>query len=104
MNCVARRTSSWILALSLSLLASGCGPDLDGTYQDDSGMVVMNIGPGDAASLTVMGQPGPCASYAVDGTVLTLMCDDGNLDFTVNNDGSLTGPPGAMFGSLRRVE
>ena len=104
MNRLTRRTSSWILALSLSLLASGCGPDLDGTYQDDSGMVVMNIGPGDAASLTIMGEAGPCASHTVSGSVLTLVCDDGNLDFTVNNDGSLTGPPGAMFGSLRRME
>jgi len=104
MNRHTHRTASWIFALSLSLVSYGCGPNLDGTYQDDSGMVVMNLGPGDAASLTIMGQAGPCASYSVDGTALTLVCDDGNLDFTVNNDGSLTGPPGAMFGALRRME
>ena len=104
MNRNFRRTSSWILVLSLSLLSYGCGPNLDGTYQDESGMVVLNIGPGDAASMSIMGEAGPCASYSVDGSVLTLLCDDGNLDFTVNNDGSLTGPPGAMFGALRRAE
>jgi hypothetical protein len=104
MNRLTHRASSWIFALSLSLATYGCGPNLDGTYQDDSGMVVLNLGPGDEATMTIMGQGGGCASYSVDGTVLTVVCDEGNLDFTVNNDGSLTGPPGAMFGALRRME
>jgi hypothetical protein len=104
MNRTTRRTSVRILAAALSLVAYGCGPNLDGTYQDEGGMVVMNIGPGDAANLMIMGVAGPCATYTVEGSVLTLVCDDGNLDFTVNNDGSLTGPAGAMFGTLRRSE
>lgn len=92
-----------VAAFGLLLTACG-GPSVNGTYQDAGGMTVLELKSGGDASITMMGEPGPCASYSHDGNTVTLQCDDGPLTFTINGDGSLTAPPGSFVGALRRMD
>ena len=101
---LARATRSCALTLGSALMLYGCGPNVAGTYTDESGMIVLDLASGGEATFTVMGERGPCTTYAVEGDVVTVVCEDGNLDLTLNGDGSLNGPPGNMFGVLRRSE
>jgi hypothetical protein len=91
-----------------SFLLVSCGSKVQGTYTDASGRVILELRSGGRAVLTFMGETAPC-TYTVEGNKLTLACkaaegfilavprNAGDTVFTIHDDGSLTGPPGAFI-------
>src|SRR5437016_5705411 len=83
------------------LIINACSSAPRGTYQNANGFAVLDLKSGGEATFSLMGDASPC-TYQADGNKLTLNCKvGGELIFTVNDDGSLTGPPGNFFGALR---
>src|SRR5438046_5447936 len=85
--------------LSLALLLFGvvsCGSKskLEGTYsQSGGGTVALDLKSGGKAQFTMMGESVAC-TYQVNGDKLMLECPPKGekVDFTINDDGSRTGP------------
>ena len=85
--------------LSLALLVFGvvsCGSKskVEGTYtQGGGGTVALDLKSGGKAQFTIMGESMAC-TYQVNGDKLMLDCTPKGekVDFTIHDDGSLTGP------------
>lgn len=93
------------LAVAFSLLSiSACGGDkLAGTYQNENGSIVMDLKSGGTGDLTIAGETKPC-TYASDRQTLKVTCDGDEVDFTIHDDGSLTGPPDSFVGDLKKTK
>lgn len=93
------------LALTFMLLAvAACGGDkLAGTYQNENGSIVMDLKSGGTGDLTIAGETKPC-TYTSDQQTLKVTCDDNEVDFTIHDDGSLTGPPDSFVGDLKKTK
>ncbi len=98
------------LSLALLLVAlysiagcDGCGSGVSGTYTDPHGAITLDIKSGGTATITFMGETAQC-TYTVDGKKLALNCkgDAGKMTFNIQDDGSLTGPPGTFMPPLRK--
>jgi hypothetical protein len=95
------------LIAALALLASGlvsCGSKskLEGTYtQSGGGTVALDLKSGGKAQFTMMGESMAC-TYQVNGDKLMLDCSPKGekVDFTIHDDGSLTGP--SFIGVLKK--
>ena len=77
----------------------GCGPNMEGTYTNTGGMVTLDLKSGGKATLTLMGETNPC-TYKVNGDQLLLDCKQNKVDFTIHDDGSLSGP--GLIGSIKK--
>ncbi|HYK53159.1 MAG TPA: hypothetical protein VEV38_06485 [Candidatus Eremiobacteraceae bacterium] len=93
------------LGLAVTLLCvAACGGDkLAGTYQNENGSIVMDLKSGGTGDLTIAGETKPC-TYTSDQQTLKVTCDDNEVDFTVHDDGSLTGPPDSFVGDLKKTK
>ena len=89
------------LALCLTACTSGGG--LEGTYSDTMGSVILELKSGAKANFTFGGDVADC-TYSSSAKQLTVNCkgDAGTTVFTIHDDGSLTGPPGAFMPALRK--
>ena len=99
-----RRHSPLALSALLTLLASGCHSGPTGTYADQTGNMSLELKSGGKATLTFLGKPGDC-TYKSSGQQLSVSCsgDPSNpLVLTINEDGSLSGPPGGFMPTLRK--
>ena len=75
---------------------------ISGTYQNAEGNTSIEFLPAGKAHLSLHGMGGP-ATYKVAGNKLTLMLgDDAAIEFTVNPDNSLTGPPDGYLSRLKK--
>jgi hypothetical protein len=94
---------SIVLVLSIACLAvlTGCG--VQGTYADATGAMTMELKSGGVATITMMGQTAQC-TYTTASNQVIVDCKDagGKTNFTVQNDGSLAGPPGSFFPVLKK--
>jgi hypothetical protein len=83
-----------VLLLISLLSVAGCGPSVAGTYTS-GGLLTLDLKSGGSASVTMGGETDPC-NYTVKGNVVSLTCQGqtGNLDLTIQSDGSLA-PPAA---------
>lgn len=93
------------IALTVVLLAAAaCGGDkFAGTYQNDNGSIVLDLKSGGTGALTIAGETKPC-TYTSDQQTLKVTCDGNEVDFTVHDDGSLTGPPDSFVGDLKKTK
>ncbi len=73
---------------------------ISGTYQNAEGNTSIEFLPAGKAHLSLHGMGGP-ATYKVAGNKLTLTLDDVPMEFTINQDNSLTGPDG-YFSRLKK--
>jgi hypothetical protein len=91
-----------LLVCTLSL-AVGCGSKVAGTYSDPTGSLTLELKSGGNANLTFLGQTQAC-KYATSGQSISLTCsnDAAPLQLAINNDGSLTGPPGSFVPMLQK--
>jgi hypothetical protein len=95
------------LIATIALLVSGlvsCGSKskLEGTYtQTGGGTVALDLKSGGKAQFTMMGESAAC-TYQVNGDKLMLDCSPKGekVDFTIHDDGSLTGP--SFIGVLKK--
>jgi len=85
--------------LAVIPVIGSCGPQMEGTYTNTGGMVTLDLKSGGKATLTLMGDTGPC-TYKVNGDTLLLDCKDNKMDFTIHDDGSLSGP--GLIGSMKK--
>ena len=96
------RSTLFIAVLAVAALW-GCGSSLTGTYTDGTGAFTLELKSGGAATFTFAGMPAMC-TYKPNGNTIALMCEGqvGALVLTVQNDGSLAGPPGTFMPPLKK--
>jgi hypothetical protein len=87
-----------IACSSLLTVACGGGNNVEGTYSDSNGVMMLEVRSGGKAALTLMNQVSNCTYTSTDKEI-ALNCPSGagELKLARHDDGSLTGPPeGAM--------
>jgi hypothetical protein len=94
-----------ILALIVTAIVSCSSKSkIEGTYsQTGSGTVALDLKSGGKATFSMMGDDYPC-TYKMNGDKLLLDCSPKGekVDFTVHDDGSLTGP--SFIGVLKKTK
>jgi hypothetical protein len=94
-----------ITAVGIGVLLGGFasaahGGKMEGTYTN-GGIITMDLRSGGKANFNLMGENHPC-TYKVKGETLMLDCTPKGekLDFTIHDDGSLSGP--GFIGSMKK--
>lgn len=93
---------SLAIAFALSFVPAFGRSRLEGTYINVNGVATLELRSGGKASITVLADTEAC-TYNVDGKKLHLACNEGKVDFTIHDDGSLT-PDGALIGTMRKSQ
>lgn len=103
MNWNRRRAAASLAAIFLILPLSTCTASVQGTYVDQSGTWKLELKSGGKATFTFLGDANDC-TYSTSGKQLTLNCKEpvGSSTVTVQDDGSLAGPPGSMIPVMRK--
>lgn len=99
-----KATTLRLLVALLGVAAvQGCSSRVEGTYSDPTGAFVLQLKSGNSASFAFSGEAAPC-TYQSSGGKVSLQCQGqaGPLVLTVQNDGSLAGPPGTFMPPLRK--
>jgi uncharacterized lipoprotein YehR (DUF1307 family) len=99
MKPLERTLLSAALLAVLCLALAGCGSKLQGTYQNENGMIVVELRSGGKARVTMMGDSEEC-TYEVKGDKVRIDCKGEDVEFTVLDDGSLSG--GGFIGTLKK--
>ena len=85
-------------SLAAGLLLAACGKSVEGsTYADSTKTIKIEFQSGGKAVVTMAGQAGNC-TYAEKDKTITVTCEGQPADFTMNDDGTLTGPAGGLLG------
>jgi hypothetical protein len=91
---------SGIVAACLTL--AGCAGSVSGsTYQNANGMIQVEFKSGGKAFTSLSGMTTSC-SYKEESRKVTLECEGDKTVFTVNDDGSLSGPPTGFLARLTK--
>jgi hypothetical protein len=95
----ALKSASVLLALALFVLVPiGCGDkhkSLDGVYQSGGGPINLTIK--DQKATVNVGGETKTLDYKVEGNKLIILnTQEGNIEFTINDDGTLTSPFGTL--------
>lgn len=86
-------TMKKILLITVCLLLTACGQQLEGTYSDEMGITQYTFKSGDKVYVSVMGNETEL-DYSIDDDKVKITGPQGNMVFTLNEDGSLKGPMG----------
>jgi hypothetical protein len=96
-----------LAAAAVALMCFGavaCGSGVSGhTYADNEGMVKIQFQSGGKANATIGPLTAAC-TYTQSGKQVMLTCENQTTQFTVGDDGSLTGPPDGMMNKLTKVK
>jgi hypothetical protein len=85
-----------ILSITLAGCSGGGGKKLDGIYHAASGGPITITIKGDKAIVQIAGES-QTLDYKVEGNKLTILNpQEGDVEFTINDDGTLTGQLGLM--------
>lgn len=82
-----------LFILSACLFLTACGSPVDGTYSDEMGMTSYTFKDDDKVYVSLMGNETEL-EYEVDDGKVKITGPEGNMVFTLNEDGSLQGPMG----------
>ncbi len=86
------------VSIAATLLLAACGKSVSGsTYADASKTFKIEFQSGGKAIVSIGGQPADC-TYEEKDKSITLTSAGQPAVFTMNDDGSLTGPAGGMLG------
>ena len=90
------------LAVGLICLLSACSQGIKGVYSDEMGITRYTFESSGELSIEVMGMRQE-STYTREGDTLKVALPKGgvSLDFTINKDGSLTGPMGVRLNRNR---
>lgn len=103
-NPIGARALICALALFLSACTGGAilaGSKVEGTYQNAQGNASIEFMSGGKAHFSLYGA-GTDGKYKVEGDKLTLVVEGETIVFTINADGSLSGPPDSYFARLKK--
>ena len=104
MNTLLRRSRVAAIILGAGLILAGCGKSVAGsTYEGGGGAVKIDFQSGGKAVMSI----GPLATdctYTEDSKSVTLTCQGQPAVLTINDDGSLSGPPDGMMGRLTKKQ
>jgi hypothetical protein len=82
--------------------AAAWGQSVQGsTYEDNGGVVKIEFLPGGKA-FTWMGPVSTPCTYVQNGKTVSVTCEGDKFDLTVNDDGSLAGPPNGMISRMTK--
>lgn len=100
------RFQTGILALILALCTAcaslaGGGVEIKGVYENTQVNASLEFLGNGKAHFSLYGVGGPC-TYKVEGKKLILTLEDEKMVFTINDDGSLSGPPGSYLSRLTK--
>jgi hypothetical protein len=99
--------SFWRNALLIAAIASftaGCGKSssVEGnTYEATGGVVKVEFQSGGKAITSIGAMSSPC-TYTQTGKAIALSCENEKIELTVNDDGSLAGPPDGFAARLNK--
>lgn len=95
-RCILAGIGTCVLAFTLVACSGGAGGNLDGVYHGVTGGPITLTIKGGKATVTVANES-KTMDYKVDGNKLTLLDPkEGNVVFTINDDGTLNGELGVM--------
>jgi hypothetical protein len=104
MEPIFHRAGIITLACLASLILASCGKSVSGsTYEGAGGGVTVEFQSGGKAVASLGGVTSDCA-YTEDSKAVTLTCEGQPAVLTINDDGSLSGPPDGMFGDLTKKQ
>ena|SRR5258706_5665670 len=106
MNSILHRVRFITLALAASLILSACGKSVSvsgNTYEGAGGGFTVEFQSGGKAVTTIAGAKADC-TYTEDSKSVTLTCEGQPAVLTINDDGSLSGPPDGMLGKLTKKQ
>jgi|SRR5215469_10946948 len=85
-----------------TVMLAGCGNSVSGnTYQGVGNLVTIEFQSGGKARAS-MGPITSDCTYTQDGKTVALTCENIKQTLTVNDDGSLSGPPGGFMERLTK--
>jgi hypothetical protein len=91
-----------IAGLGLAVVSCGKSNGVEGsTYEGNNGAFQIQFKPDGKASVALGPVSGDCTYTQKDKSV-SVTCEGDQIDFTVNDDGSLNGPPDGMIGRMTK--
>ena len=105
MKAMSKRGGLIAAALTISVMLASCGSKsvAGNTYEGAGGAFSVEFQSGGKAITTIAGNKADC-TYTEDSKTVTLTCEGQPVDLTVNDDGSLSGPPDGMMGKLTKKQ
>jgi len=79
--------------ISACLFLTACGSPIEGTYSDEMGVTRYTFKDDDKVYMSIMGTETEL-EYSVEDNKVKIGSPQGNMVFTLNEDGSLQGPMG----------
>ena len=93
MNKILRRSVPAVVLTPLLVFMNCCTPGPEGTYSNENGSIVLDLKGEEKATLTFMGESKDCF-YKQSKPQIQVVCGGDTTNFTLHDDGSLTGPGG----------
>ena len=90
-----------VILLMICTLLSAAGPKLEGVYENDQSNASVEFMPAGKGHCSLYGVGGAC-SYKIEGTKVTVNLEGEAIVFTINSDGSLSGPQGTYYSRLKK--
>jgi len=84
-----------------SAVSTLAGGKVEGTYENAQGNASIEFLPDGKAHFSLYGAGGDC-TYKVAGNKVTVILEDEPIVFTINDDGSLSGPSQGYFARLKK--
>jgi hypothetical protein len=94
-------TIVYVLTLLLSVTAIAAVATIEGVYENAQANASVEFLAGGKAHFSFHGVGGEC-TYKITGDKIALTCDGEVTNFTINADGSLTGPPDSFVARLKK--
>ena len=102
MDTFVRNIVMGAAAAAVALTLTGCGGSVDGsTYQNANGMILVEFKSDGKAFTSLNGMTATC-KYKQDSKTITMECEGDKTVFTLNDDGSLSGPPNGFLARLTK--
>jgi hypothetical protein len=104
MTSFRRAISVLMVTVLAGFMFARCGGGgIEGVYTDPQGSMMLELKSGGKASITFMTETKAC-TYNVADKKIPVTCAGDVIEFTMHDDGSLTGPPGSIFPILKKSE
>jgi len=104
MKSIASWSARILVIAGLGVAVASCGKSsgVEGsTYEGNNGAFQIQFKPDGKASVALGPVAGDCTYTQKDKTV-SVTCEGTQIDFTVNDDGSISGPPDGLVGRMTK--